>query len=286
MGISLRAAAVRAAWLAPILLLGLALSQPQGVGQATQAETTMGLDADPAGNSATSLGNIEACISVASGEEFDVDIFVGDVTDLSGWQAILLYDGSMVSIVGTDTELLLAANDGSNIVDLSPDPLPDQDGLYTLAVADLGEGLGEGGSGLLARLTLEAVGPGASALALTDTILVDSAGKPIGDVNGDQVFDGPVSGIQVWVDEACPSGPLPTLTPPAAVITPPPMTPLPPGASPAAGTPAPPAAGGPTTEAEEDEGFPWAIAVVAGAGAALAALAVAVVTWRLVRRPE
>lgn len=260
-----------------ILLAIVAIGEQSTIGEAAQGQMAVGIDADPAGNSATSLGSIDPCMSVTSGQTFDVDLFLSDVTDLSGWQAMLIYDGSIVNIVNTETELLLAANDGSNLVDLSPDPLPDGDGVYTVAVADLGESPGEDGSGILARLTLQAVGPGATALDLTGTLLADSAGQPIGDTNGDQLFDGPISGAQIWVDQPCPSGPLPTLTPPA-------VTPLAPGASPTAAetlTPGPEAL---PTDGEEDDGFPWLIAFGAAVGAALVVVLLGFACWRLLRR--
>lgn len=264
-------------WFGLILLAIVAIGEQSTVGEAAQEQMAVGIDADPAGNSAMSLGSIDPCMSVTSGQTFDVDLFLSDVTDLSGWQAMLIYDGSIVNIVSKETELLLAANDGSNLVDLSPDPLPDGDGVYTFAVADLGESPGEDGSGILARLTLQAVGPGATALDLTETLLADSAGQPIGDTNGDQLFDGPISGAQIWVDQPCPSGPLPTLTPPAA-------TPLAPEASPTAAETLTPGPEGLPADSEEDDGFPWPIASGAAVGAALVAVLLGFACWRLLRR--
>lgn len=286
------AAVASSVWLGLILLAIVAIGEQPTIGEAAQEQMAVGIDAAPLGNSATSLGSIDPCMSVTSGQTFDVDLFIRGVRDFSGWQAMLIYDGSIVNVVSRETGLLLAANDGSNLVDLSPDPLPDADGVFTLAVADLGESPGEDGPGILARLTLQAVGPGATALDLTDTLLADSAGEPIGDTNGDQLFDGPISGAQIWVDQPCPSEPLPTLTPPAPVTTRPPATPLTPGASPTAAetlTPGPPTAGQPVpgalpTDGEEDDGFPWPIASGAAVGAALVAVLLGLASWRLLRR--
>lgn len=257
---------------------------------ASQAATTLAIDANPLGNSAASLAGIDSCVSVAAGETFDVDVVVTDVTDLSGWQAQFVYDGSVVAVVATDTELFLAAEPGSALIDLSPDPLPDTDGAYGIIVADMSQTMGENGSGVLARLTLQAVGQGASALNLSQITLGDSAARAIGDIDGDDLFDGPISGAQIWVDQPCPSEPLPTLTPPTPLTATPPATPLAPGASPTAAetlTPWPPAVGQSVPASlptEEEGGFPWAIVSGASAGAVVAALALAFVVGRSLRR--
>jgi len=263
-----------------LVALGMPIfGQSPHVSQASQVATTLAIDADPLGNSAASLAGVDPCVSVATGETFDVDVVLTDVTDLSGWEANFAYDGSVVTLVAVDTELLLAAEPGSTLVDLSADPLPDTDGTYHIIVADISQSVGEDGSGVLARLTLQAVGQGASDLSLSEVIVGDSAAKAIGDIDGDSFFDGPVSNAQVYVDKACPSGPLPTLAPPA--------TPLAPGASPTAAetpTPWPPATPAAEGEGEGEGGFPWAIVAGASAGAVVAALALAFVVGRLLRR--
>jgi hypothetical protein len=265
---------------ATLALVALAMpmsGQSLHVSRASQATTTLAVDADPVGNSAASLAGIDPCVSIGSGETFDVDVVVTDVSDLSGWEAAFVYDGSVVTVVAVDTDLLLASGPGSQLVDLSPDPLPDTDGAYRMVVADISQTVGEDGSGLLARLTLQAVGQGASDLGLSEIILGDSAAKAIGDIDGDSFFDGPVSRGRVYVGEACPSGALPTLTPaPSPALS-------------AEATPAGPAATGEPVgtaapAAEEEDGFPWAIVAGASAGAVVAALALALVVGRLLRR--
>jgi hypothetical protein len=278
-----RVVLISACLLLMAVLGAIVLGSSQQVVGASQVSTTVGLDADPTGNEAASLGQIDACISVGAGETFDVDVVVTDVTDLSGWQADFVYDGSVVSVVAMDPELFLAAEPGSNLVDLSADPLPDTDGTYRMIVADISQSVGEDGSGVLARLTLQAVGQGASDLSLSQVILGDSSAKAIGDIDGDDVFDGPVSQARVYVDEACPSGALPSLTP----ALPPALSPEATPASPAAASPTPATVEpiGPAAPATEGGGgFPWAIVCGASAGAVVAALALALVAGRLLRR--
>jgi len=268
-----------------IAVLGaILLGSSQQVGQAGQVSTAVGIDADPAGNGATSLGEIDLCVSVATGESLDVDIFVADVVDLKGWQATFRYEASVLRVADADVELFLAGAQRGRVLNLS-DLVPDQDGSYDFAVADMTPGGGHSGSGVLARVRLEAVGTGGSFLTLDGIILGDSAPMAIGDVNGDGWFDGAVGHAQVWVDEPCPS-PLPTPTPqPTPTVGPaqtPPSTasPTPPAATvePAETTPATPSEGG------DSGGFPWAIVCGASAGAVVAALALALVAGRLLRR--
>jgi len=159
--------------------------------RAEQVSTAMGIDADPTDNSATSLGNIDACVSVATGQTFDVDIYVTDVVDLKGWQGTLVYEPSILRIAEVDVELFLASAESGRLLNIS-DPLPNQDGSYGLSVADMTPGGGYDGSGLLARVTLEAVGAGTSFLTLQEIILGDSAAMAIGDVDFNGWFDGSV----------------------------------------------------------------------------------------------
>jgi hypothetical protein len=189
-----------------------------GGGQATQASPalSMGVDADPSGNTATSLGPIDSCISVSSGTTFDVDIYVTDVTDLKSWEVYFVFDPSVAIVTGVNVKnMLLAANAGSNVVDTS-DLVPNTTGLYRLSAIDTASAPAhESGSGVLARLTLQAVAPGVSTggVDLLDENgdgkpdlgpwLRNSGGEYLGDVNGDRFFDGPISQAQIAVDRGC-----------------------------------------------------------------------------------
>jgi hypothetical protein len=278
-----------------VAVLGPVIGSSQQVGRASQVSTVTGIDADPTGNGATSLGEIDLCVSVATGETFDVDIIVADVVDLLAWQATLTYDASVLNVVQTNLELFLASAEPGRLLNLS-DLVPDQDGGYDFGVVDATpEGEGHSGSGVLARVTLQAVGTGASFLTLDGIILVDPQAIAIGDLTGDEIFDGAVGHAQVWVDEPCPS-PLPTPSPtPSPTPTPTPRpspTVGPVETPPSAASPTPPAATvepGQTTpatpsEGDDSGGFPWAIVCGASAGAVVAALALAFVGARLLRR--
>lgn len=251
---------------------------------AAQEAVTIGVDVDPTGNTATSLGPIDSCISVSSGETFQVDLFVTDVRDLLAWEAYFTYDMAIVNIVSRDVMMFQAANAGSNVFDVS-EGLPDIDGQYGVAAADIAlPPAPDSGSGVLARLTLKAVGTGVSpaSLPLIDwnedgtidlgPFLNAVEAIPIGDIDGDGFFDGPFSNAQIAVDTACP-GATPVATPTTAPASPSPVAPTTPiietpGISPTPETPAiatptetaTPQPGSPTAAAAgptEDEGSGW-----------------------------
>ncbi len=53
-----------------------------GPAQASHGALTIGVDVDPAGNTATSLGALDTCSTVTPGSTFEIDIYVTEVTDL------------------------------------------------------------------------------------------------------------------------------------------------------------------------------------------------------------
>jgi hypothetical protein len=276
-----------------------------------QTRTSIGMDANPADSTATSLGPIDSCVSVSTGDTFDVDIFVTDVTDLLAWEVYFTYDSSIVNIVDHDVEMFQAGNEGSNIFDLS-EVLPDLDALYQLSAADLGDPPApDSGSGVLARLTLKAVGPGISPARVSPIdfnndgtmdlgpFLNDLHGKPIGDADNDGLFDGQISAAQIAVDTACPPGTV-APTPTKAAASPAPTSPASPTVAATATTPAvtktatatPPAASPTPTavvasptptetlptdnnEGSNWTGRPWIIGYVVGGLAVLLAAGVA-----------
>jgi len=177
-------------------LPGAAPARGQGV-------TTIGVDADPTrlpANTATSLGSIESCISAATNDTFDIDIFITDVVDLMSWETYLEYDSSVLNVTAVNVQMFQAANSGSHVFNAS-EPTPDSDGTFYVSAVELVVGAVDSGSGVLARLTLRAVGPGASRAELLSSMLKDKNNEPIGDTNGDGYFDGPIFNAQVAVDQ-------------------------------------------------------------------------------------
>jgi len=153
-----------------LLVIALGAWILAGGEETTQAspDVTLGVDVDHTGNTATSLGSIEASRTVACGETFEIDLFIQDVTDLLTWLVGLEYDPSVVRITERDVQMFQAANAGSDVRDQSEGDgglASGWGGYYEVAAADAGEpreDVADSGSGVLARLTVAAVGAGIS----------------------------------------------------------------------------------------------------------------------------
>ena len=264
-----------------------------------QTPTVVGVDAEPTGNTATSLGPIESCVSVATGDTFEVDVFVMDVVDLLAWETTFVYDDAIVSIVDHDLQMFQAANPGSNVIDISEN-LPDTDGQYRLSGADIGEPPSpDSGSGVLASLTLKAIGPGVSPAKLAPvdvdgdgtadlaTFLTDVRNDPISDSDGDGVFDGQLFDAEIAVDTACPPDTV-VITPRPGSVSPSPSASVSPTvtAEPTSVVRPTPAA---TPPNENEEGSTWtsgpwiAAYVVGGIAVLLAGAALFVIARRRTR---
>lgn len=223
-------------------------------GEATVAAPpiTVGVDADPTGNSATSLRTIDGCKEVAEGQSFDIDIYVQDVSDLGGFAFRLTYEPSILTVTARDPGFFLGPG-GLELGDL----LPDRDGDWYYGYA----GSTGSGSGVLMRVTLEAVGTGISPLLLQGVEMSDPIGMPF-------QADYTVSAF-IAVEESCSEAPVPSPSPRE--------TPIP---TPTVIAPPPPGGGG---LLGDDGGFPW-VAVYAGIGAGVVALVALGLFVRLLRR--
>jgi hypothetical protein len=274
-----------------------------------QNTLSIGLDVDPTGNTADSLGPIDSCVSVKRGDTFQVDIFVEDVVGLSAWEVLFRYDPSVVTITDRDVKMFLANNPSSDVFDAS-EPLPDGAGLYRLTAADLAiPHAPEDGSGVLARLTLQAAASGVSPAEIAridddgngtvdvGPLLQDPSLNPIPPADAGGFFAGPIINATISVDSPCPEAtPAPSPTP--ATATPPPAESPTPAVSPEpVVTPSPSATeeetasptatsartttptivatstGTPAGTENNDDGAPWVIVCVAAG--VVGALAVA-----------
>jgi len=166
--------------------------------------TTLGIDADPSGNTATSLGPIEACTSISSGSSTTIDLFITNVSDLLGWNTRILYNPSLISITNINVKMFQAADRHSNVFNAS-DPRPDSDGSFYASAVDLSAPpYQDSGSGVLARITVSALAPGVSPLTVSSPTLTNVTGQPIGDTDGNGIFEGSVFNAQIAVDRPCP----------------------------------------------------------------------------------
>jgi len=209
-------------WVA-VVVLGIFAS-----GVYAQSEPVLGIDADASGNTATSIGQRDVCIEVASGDTFVVDVTVENVAGLSAWEAYVSLETAVVHVIDRDVQQLLASIPDSNTFDVS-ESVPEADGdngLYRIGGANItDEPTGVDGSGVLARLTLQAAGAGLTTLSVrpvqtgagapVGAVLTDTNANHIGDSNGDSFFDGAILDARVAVDQSCPAddgGPIATLT--------------------------------------------------------------------------
>jgi hypothetical protein len=165
-------------------------------------------------NTATFVGSIEPCISAQPGQTFEVDVVIrSDIpptTGIDGFQFELLFNGSVVEILGADVHQLLASGVGAQVIDLSF-PLPNHTGMWLGAAVDFGPAA-EVGDGILVRLTVQARESGLSSLTLKDLLVIAAPdGWPQFDFVGPwtEVYDGLVS-----VGAPCPGAtPEPSETP-------------------------------------------------------------------------
>ena len=198
---------------------------------------TLGIDANPA-TTPDSNGDgfyeeplnwslLEACRQVATGQDFTVDVFVAEVTDLTAFDIWLKYDPAKLSVTGFDAKgtvgspKFLTADPDSAVYAFGAEyPPPPQPHRYeVLAVDTYSPALNaaESGSGVLVRFSLHAKAQGISPLSVntkvdTDgdtkidngTYLQDAYSKRLGDTNGDGFFDGRMRDGAIGINTALP----------------------------------------------------------------------------------
>ncbi|HSP55210.1 MAG TPA: cohesin domain-containing protein, partial [Dehalococcoidia bacterium] len=194
------------------LLATIAAAAPAQSGSAVQL---IALDADPSGNTATSLGHLDPCIRTGLGQEVTVDLVVDAVPKdrpLVGWGVGIKYDSDLLEVTADDKAFLLAADGAFEPFDVS-DSLPDSDGVYSMTIADLASynpegGNSETGPGVLARLTFRSKSPGLATVIPGYPTLIDLKNSTI-DVRT-------IASIHIAVGQECPPGPdiQPTSLPP------------------------------------------------------------------------
>lgn len=185
-------------------------------GAALADDTEIGIDAKPQGNSATALGEIDECVEVSVGDTIEIDLYVKNVEALIAFEISLRYDPAILELTDRDVrERFLASSENSNVVDGSQ-ATPNSDGRYSVSAVNANDSSsGTSGSGVLARISLTAVGTGISDLDLR-TEDIDGDGKAdrgvlvrnvdgdaIDDNDDDSFFDGVLRNASVAVDSEC-----------------------------------------------------------------------------------
>jgi hypothetical protein len=158
----------------------------------------LSVDTNSSGNSANSLGPIEACRNEPSAaSSFAVDVVIQNVQSLSGYESDFFYDPTVLTITGKQTNFIMTPGPPPGFIDFS-DPVPDSDGNYHILLATTGQGTG---SGVIIRLTLQPGGDGTSLLDLANVKMRDYDNQPVqpadaqtffvGDINDGVVMIGP-----------------------------------------------------------------------------------------------
>lgn len=186
----------------PAMLLGVVAmwpGQPSGVAGATILQVDAVSDG---ANTASSVGTVQACREVDLNESFDVDVVISGVSSLRGWDAYVTFDNSRLQLTAFSTGFLMPEFDAS---------FDYQDGNLYLASANTA---GATGSGVLARLTFEAIATGLSPVEIKSV-------PPYNPHLDNDSFAGSISGTQIAVASSCSGAP----TPSPIVITPSPAPP-------------------------------------------------------------
>ena len=130
------------------------------------------VDADITGNTATSLGPLNACTRVEPGKSVTLDLVVDAVPASRGviaYQINIEYDPAVLQVTQANNEMLLAATGSYEPFEGLSEPLPDTDGNYLIIIADLASGVvgdnTESGPGVITRLTFKAKASGLSTVA-------------------------------------------------------------------------------------------------------------------------
>ncbi len=127
-------------------------------------------DTDTSGNTPTSVGTIEDCISLAAvGDTATVDVIVDQVPadGAGGIEGAIVYSSSIVRVnASVGTTMMLGAGASSSVTGFT-NPLPDSDGTFGFAYIDSSTDY-ESGEGVMIRLTLQAVGTGRATLSIQD----------------------------------------------------------------------------------------------------------------------
>jgi hypothetical protein len=233
-----------------------------------QSDPTFAIDVGIQGNGSTNVEEIENCVEVTVGDRFQVDVVVQDITDLLAWEIPIDYDPTVVTLVGQDVKMFQQANEGSSVLDLSA-KLPDDSGFHALAAFDSADPESpDSGTGVLARITFEAVGAGDSPIRFGNrdydndgtldrgSLIRAASTEIIGDDNEDTFFDGEQEDAQAVVDGTCPDG---TIVGEASTVGEEPNTPV----------------------GDDDSSTPWA---VIGGGVAAGIVALLVLAFLLTRR--
>jgi hypothetical protein len=174
------------------------------------------IDTDTSGNAANSLGTTQNCLAPQSGGTFNVDVVVKGIPPfanfaggLGGFDFTLLYDPSQLVVTAVNDQMMLATGT-HNIVSYTEAP-PDTDGHLLVRAYDVSNNP-ESGDGVLARITLNAIGQGPSNLSVIAPPPAREGVPQIVDNENWIYAINSVGNAQIRIDSAC-GTPTPTPSP-------------------------------------------------------------------------
>jgi len=191
-----------------LALLAFLLAGAPGTVVRADPPVSIGVDLDPDGtpaNEATLLGSIEGCVEVQDGDEFDIDIYIKDVSpDLKSFDLTFNYDSTLLEVWDVNVSPFLAAGDGSDVWEYC-DPTPDTSGFFLVNAADMGSNH-DSGEGVLARLHLKALDDktGTSQADLMLITMKDGDDNNIEPTDQYGYYNGIVRNGMIAVNEPCP----------------------------------------------------------------------------------
>jgi hypothetical protein len=161
------------------------------------------VDTTTTGNSALTVGTIEPCRSASvSVIPFTVDIVIQGVASISGFEADVRYNPAVVKVVAAQSSPFILPV-FPLLLDFS-DPVPDTDGAYHVVLASSGAGTG---SGVIIRLSLEAIANGVSYLDLAGVRVKDGSNQNVDPHDNTVFYLGPTNDGSVVVGSPCGSDP-------------------------------------------------------------------------------
>ena len=188
-----------------------------------QTKSTINLvavDANPDGNTKTSLGPRDTCVRTEPGSKVSVDVTVDSVPadrPAIGMQLNVHYDPNLLQVTDVNNEMLLSANGSYQPFEGLGDSLPDSDGNLLIEMADLASNEGgqnantETGAGALSRVTFEAKAAGESNISLG---FVGGDEYPaLIDTNNETIGVNQLASALIEVGQDCPSSPPPQVQP-------------------------------------------------------------------------
>lgn len=215
----------------PAVLSGVIAMWP-GAPSGVAGATVIGVDANPSGNTANSLGTRDACVEVDVGEDFDVDVYIEGANDLKGFDIYFGFNPSLVEVRDPAYDQMMISGFDASVSDVN---------YYFIAVGANSGGPGVNGEGVLARMHLRAKAQGVSeALARTTP-----AAPYLSSTTEQHYHFNPILNAQIAIGQSCAGAP----TLPPTPTAPPTLQPTP--------SPSPTQAPTPTQTVGGADNIPW-----------------------------